>query len=57
MPKDRNDLEVIINNQRTIMGAFVKFLKIEGVGKHEETIEYLNERLDYLTKRELERFG
>jgi hypothetical protein len=45
-------LEIIIENQRFMMAALVKFLKAEGAGKHEEAIKLLIERLGYLTERE-----
>lgn len=42
---DRNDLDVIINNQRVLMAALVKTLKLDGAGKHEEAIDALETRL------------
>ena len=45
------DVEIIVNNQRLIMAAMVKVLKVAGAGKYEEIISMLDDRLLFLTER------
>ncbi len=53
--KDRNDLEVIINNQRLIMDALIEMIELSYGATKSRT--KLQERQLELYNREKERFG
>jgi hypothetical protein len=41
-------LDLIILNQKVIIAVLIKFLKADGIGKHEEAIELLNGQIDLM---------
>jgi hypothetical protein len=39
-------LDLIILNQKVIIAVLIKFLKADGIGKHEEAIKLLSDQIE-----------